>query len=81
MKRFENKVLLIQDEKILEEITEILFKKGFKIPVNFQMTAYLNGGFVYYSFEKEMFVTGDILDLKTYTELTYEEFINLLNAE
>lgn len=75
MKRFENKVLYIRDEKMLEEVSEFLFSKGFEIDLHWNKKGY---NYLYYSSRSE-FIFG--LKLEEDTELTYEEFINLLNAE
>lgn len=80
MKRFENKVLYISSEKTLEDLGKLLTEKDFKL--NKICFSFMGDNLYHYlqfdSFEKDWFL-GQKSPIDT--ELTKEEFINLLSQK
>ena len=77
MKRFENKVLYIESEKMLEEMKRVLNDKN--LPFDKLATKITSNKMNYlklYSFDGQFSLGAK---LSYHTELTKEEFINLLN--
>ena len=76
MERFKNKVLLL-DESNFEQVKKLLIDKGFKInSIEFKIRH--EKTFAWLGKYSQLFMTSHF-KLKDETELTLEEFINLLN--
>lgn len=77
MKRYEKKVLYIKDKKMLEEVRQLLIEKGQRIATDgtFKITQSATANYLQFYFGNWWLGFKCVEE----EELTYEEFINLLN--